>query len=317
MTDIKNEKPIKPVQGVVTPALSMTGYGSAQSSADGWLVSVEIRSVNSRFLDLTFKVPDEHRALEAVLREMVQAKIARGKVECRVQMRRSETAQQAQINFPAVDAFKQQYGQLKALIPELAQPALRDLLEWPGVRGGMEAEPEAIRALVVDLSRQALTQMLQARQREGEALAAVLADRARQMLEIAAHLRVRLPQVLQDQQTRITERLETALGLVADRNGALISAEEVRARIAQEVVMIGTRIDVAEELDRLVVHCKEVINLLASGKPAGKRLDFVVQELNREANTLGSKMVAEDFSRAAVELKVLIEQMREQVQNLE
>jgi uncharacterized protein (TIGR00255 family) len=316
MTESHQQLPLKasaPARGV----MSMTGYGSAQAALSGWLASVEIRSVNSRFLDLTLKVPEELRATEPALREMLQAALSRGKVECRVVLRQNDAAPGAELNLAAVDAFYQHYRHLKQRLPELAAPSVREVLEWPGVRGGADTGTDTLREPVIDLARQALAQLVTGRSREGAALAGVLRERAEQMLQISAQLRERLPQVLQEQQTKITERLQAALGLVPDRNNMVLSADEVRARIAQEVVLIGTRIDVAEELDRLMVHCKEVAALLASGQPAGKRLDFVIQELNREANTLGSKMVAEDFSKAAVDLKVLIEQMREQVQNLE
>lgn len=296
----------------------MTGYGSAQAAVEGWLISVEIRAVNSRFLDLSFKIPDDYRQLESLLRERIQNQVARGKVECRVQLKAATTSpSNPAINPAAVHEFAQHYAKLKDVLPDLRPPGLHELLSWPGVNASAPTDQLAVRDLILSLSAEALAQMRLARQREGAAISLILADRVRLMIEIAAPLRQQLPQVLSEQQARITERLETALGLVEGRNQALISIEEVRARISQEVALIASRIDVAEELDRLIVHCKEVLNLLASNKPVGKRLDFVVQELNREANTLGAKMVSDDFSKAAIDLKVLIEQLREQVQNLE
>ena len=317
MTINQNKKSAISPTPISRSVSSMTGYGSAQGSLEGWLILVELRSVNSRFLDLTLKIPDDHRILEAPLKEMIQARLARGKAECRVIVRRSDDVGAVVLNPESITAFNAHYQSLKARVKDLAAPTIRDIMEWPGVRSVNEITPETLRELVFALGQQALEQLLQARSREGAALAELLADRAQKMLTIAAQLRVRLPQVLQDQQRRITERLEAALGLVTDRSASVLSLDETRARIAQEVMIIGLRIDVAEELDRLVVHCQEILHLLTSGHPAGKRLDFIIQELNREANTLGSKMVAEDFSKAAIELKVLIEQMREQVQNLE
>jgi len=298
-------------------ASSMTGYGNAQTNCNGWLIHVELRCVNSRFLDLNLKIPEEYRTLEAPLREMLQARLARGKVECRIIVRRLEASSTGLLDSETINLFSTYYQNLKTQIKDLAPPTVKDILEWAQIGNPSNVLSDTLHEGVLAQAQQALEQLMQTRLREGTALAQLLVQRSHEMLEIAAQLKLRLPQVLQEQQKRVKERLEGALGLLADRGTGILSAEEIRARITQEVVIIGMRIDVAEELDRLIVHCEEILRLLTSAKPVGKRLDFVIQELNREANTLGSKMVAEDFSKAAIELKVLIEQMREQVQNLE
>jgi uncharacterized protein (TIGR00255 family) len=294
----------------------MTGFGAAQGAAAGWQVAVELRSVNSRYLDLTFKLPDDARAHEAALRELIASRIGRGKLECRVALKQIALAAPPQINDDALAQYAALHERVRGKLSHLAAPRLAEVLAWPGVSTATEDDGVALREAIMRSAREALDAMLAARAREGVAMGAAIAERIAAIRTTVAALRKRLPEVLTQQQARITERMEAALGLVAGRHGA-ISADEIRDRIRQEVTMIGTRIDVAEELDRLDTHCNEVDRLLAGGGAIGKKLDFIVQEFNREANTLGSKMVAEDFQKAAIELKVLIEQMREQLQNLE
>lgn len=307
--------PAKPAQTKL-PIASMTGFGAAQSTAALWQIAVEMRSVNSRYLDITFKLPEDARAAESALREAITARIGRGKLECKVALKPVGVAAAPQINEAAVAQYAALYERVRLKLPALAAPRLADVLAWPGVTAGEEEDNTALREAIVATAVQALDALLAARAREGAALASAIGERVVTIRATVATLRKRLPEVLTQQQARITERMETALGLVAGRTGP-VPAEEVRERIRQEVIMIGTRIDVAEELDRLDTHCNEVDRLLAAGGAVGKKLDFIVQEFNREANTLGSKMVAEDFQKAAIELKVLIEQMREQLQNLE
>jgi uncharacterized protein (TIGR00255 family) len=296
---------------------SMTGYGHADQEHQGWRLGIEIRSVNSRFLDLTIKAPEDVRSLESALRELVQSRLARGKVELRVNLKREQTTGSDQLDSAAMQRFAAVWNQARAAVPNLRDPGLGDVLGWPGVRATENFDAEALRPALLEAAQRAVAALIAAREREGAALAATMGDRVGQMRTIAATLKTELPAVLEQTQAKITERMEAALGLVAGRNGAAITADEARERIRQEVVMIGMRIDVAEELDRLQSHCNEVDRLLASGKEAGKRLDFLIQEMHREANTLGSKMVSERFSQASIDLKVLIEQLREQVQNIE
>jgi uncharacterized protein (TIGR00255 family) len=308
---IKNPPPANP------PISSMTGFGAAQTAAAGWQIVVEARSVNSRYLDITFKLPEDARAFEAALRELIGSKIARGKLELKVALKPVGAAAAPHINEEAVAQYAGLHERIRAKLPALAAPRLADVLAWPGVTTQEEEDNTALRDALLATATQALDALAAARAREGAALAQAIASRVATIRATVATLRTRLPEVLAHQQQRITERMEAALGLVANRNGGPVPVEEVRERIRQEVIMIGTRIDVAEELDRLDAHCKEVDRLLAAGGAVGKKLDFIVQEFNREANTLGSKMVAEDFQKASIELKVLIEQMREQLQNLE
>jgi uncharacterized protein (TIGR00255 family) len=306
-----------------SPISSMTGFGAAQSTIAGWQVVAEVKSVNSRYLDLSFKLAEDARAHEALLREAITARVARGKLECKIALKPAGVAAAPQLNEAAVAQFAALHERVRSLVPHLAAPRLSDVLAWPGVSTQQDENTEntPLRDAILAITHQALDALLAARAREGAALAQAITSRIAAIRAIVATLRTRLPQVLAQQQQRITERMEVALGLVAGQKGlnagSPIGAEEVRERIRQEVIMIGTRIDVAEELDRLDAHCTEVDRLLKAGGAVGKKLDFIVQEFNREANTLGSKMVAEDFQKASIELKVLIEQMREQLQNLE
>jgi uncharacterized protein (TIGR00255 family) len=296
---------------------SMTGFGSGEAADAQWRLVLELRCVNSRFLDLALKLPDEFRWAEGALREQLAAAVARGKLECRLAVRRERSDSAPTLNDSAVGAFASAYLQLSRQVVGMAAPTIADVLAWPGVRATDEADQDQQRKLLTQAAQVALKQLGESRAREGRALAQVLAGKLHQMLDIIAQLRTALPQVLEQTQAKISERMHAALGLVTDQQAATVSAEEIRERIRQEVVMIGMRIDVAEELDRLAGHCNQVLGLLTSTEAVGKRLDFLIQEMHREANTLGSKMVSDAFSQASIDLKVLIEQLREQVQNIE
>jgi len=291
----------------------MTGYAQVTRDVPGGQVSVEIRSVNSRFLDLSFRIPDELRAVEAGLRELVAGAVQRGKVECRVGFRMLPRDDAE----PAIDA--RVLGQLVALarrvgeaIPQASGPTVGEILRWPGLIAE-PADAEALGPEVLAAARQALDDFVASRTREGEKLAAFLRDRADAIAAIVAPLKARGPELLQAWQAKLVERLRSAL----EQTEAPIPPEETMARVRQEVTAYGLRIDVAEELSRLQAHVEELRRVLDAGSPAGKRLDFLLQEFNREANTLGSKAAAIDLTGAAIDLKVLIEQMREQVQNVE
>ena len=299
-----------------TTILSMTGYASVARDTAAGRVSLELRSINSRYLDLVFRIPDELRAAEPALRESVAAGIARGKVECRISVQKlpSESRQ------PAID--RGLLAQLVALGDEVRRLAHQapplttaDLLRWPGVIAEQVPDPEALSRALAELGREAVAELQASRRREGAKLAATIVERADRMQAIVDTLKEQTPALLAAFEQRLVERLRAALTDAS--SGTALPVDEAMERLRQEVVLYGVRIDVAEELARLSVHIGELRRIVSAGGQSGKRLDFLMQELNREANTLGSKAANIDLTNAAVELKLLIEQIREQVQNLE
>ncbi|WP_420992792.1 YicC/YloC family endoribonuclease [Cupriavidus sp. 30B13] len=310
---------------------SMTGYGLAARQAPltdahgaptgrTASVSVEFRTVNSRFLDLLFRAPEECRAFEPALREMLMAKLSRGKLECRINLQRAE-AGTGGATLALNDALLAQIRALEttvaATFTEAGTLRMGEILRWPGVLVEPELSQEALREAVTEAARDALAQLLEARRREGEALKATLVERIEAMLAIVERLVPTIPQLIAHHQEKLTERLQEAFGLVAPNGMTSMSRDEIGERIRQEATVYGIRIDIAEELSRLQAHLNETRHILKKGGQVGKRLDFMMQELNREANTLGSKAAAKELADASMELKLLIEQMREQIQNLE
>ncbi len=294
----------------------MTGFAVTQRASPAGAISVELKSVNSRFLDLSVRICDELRASEPAVREAITARIARGKVECRIGLRPLAVQRSARVSDAALRQFAEVVRQVRAALPEAAPVSLDEALAWPGVIESTEPDPDALRATVLDALQESLDALERARRREGEALRAVLVERCASIESIGQMLRSRLPDLLAAAQQRLTERLTQALTPALAGIGGM-TREEVNERIRQEVTLYGQRADVDEELKRLATHVQEVRRLLAAGGAIGRRLDFLMQELNREANTLGSKATAIELTNAAVELKLAIEQMREQIQNLE
>ena len=291
----------------------MTGFAVATRDASVGQVSVEIRSVNARFLDLTIRLPDELRAAEWPLRELIAASVMRGKLECRIAWRsHGARSEETPINDMALARLVLLSDQVRSRIPDASAPTVSEVLRWPGVLG--EADVGAtLTPLAIEAGREALTAFLAHREREGARLVELILERARAIEAIVVQVRQRGPELLASHERRLIERLQTAVSGL----GASIPQEETLARVRQEVALYGMRADVVEELDRLLTHLSELRQACAGPGPLGKRLDFLMQELNREANTLGSKAALAEVGRAAVELKLLIEQIREQVQNLE
>jgi uncharacterized protein (TIGR00255 family) len=286
--------------------LSMTGFAAEASELPGLSLSVELRSVNHRYLDVTVKLPDDLRHLETALRERLSGALKRGKVECRVGMNRTSPGAATL----AVDAAR--VGQLAAAaaavlrtIPAAAPLTVNEILRWPGVMAEPTVPAEALAAEVTALVDRAVADLAASRQREGAKVQAVLAACCDGIEAQVARVTPRIPAIHAAFNEKLAQRLKDA-GLDPNED-----------RIKQEFALFATRIDVAEELSRLATHVAEVRRVLAAGGSAGKRLDFLAQELHREANTLGSKSVDAEVSQASLELKVLIEQMREQVQNVE
>jgi uncharacterized protein (TIGR00255 family) len=286
---------------------SMTGFGAAEQSSSAGLLSVELRSVNSRFLDLTLRLPDD-------LRETIAASVNRGKMECRIGLRRQPGTATPRLNAEALAQLMQLQRDVLQAAPAAQPLRAADILTWENVVEGAIADPEALREALVSTLNRALDVFHQTRQREGAALRDGLLERCTGIDVIVTQLRERAPGMLAAIERKLTERLNQAL---TPALGATLGRDEIADRIRQEVTLYGLRADVDEELNRLATHVTEVRRVLAAGGAVGRRLDFLMQELNREANTLGSKATAIDLTNAAVELKLLIEQMREQIQNLE
>ncbi|MFP5461807.1 MAG: YicC/YloC family endoribonuclease [Gammaproteobacteria bacterium] len=294
----------------------MTGYASVSRDTAAGRITLDLRSVNSRFLDLAFRMPDDLRAAEPGLRELITAGVARGKVECRIGLQKlpSDNRQPA-LDRGLLAQLLAAGAEIGRLAPGAAPLSQADLMRWPGVLAEPLADPDAVAREVVELGRAAMAELSASRLREGEKLAGVILERADRMQQIVEGLRTEAPALLAAFEQRLVERLRAALGEAAA--GTPLPIEATMDRVRQEVVLYGLRIDIAEELARLAMHIDELRRILGGSGPAGKRLDFLLQELNREANTLGSKAANIDLTNAAVELKLLIEQIREQVQNIE
>jgi len=309
---------------------SMTGYGSAsrQVSLGAGVVAdlqVECRAVNSRFLDLGFRLPDECRGAEPALRELVSQSLSRGKVEFRAAWRINNSGGPAKANPQALGALSQdRLEALKALqakaqetFTEARALSIADVLRWPGIISEPRGEEEGWITATIEAGKAALAVLMESRNAEGKALVGVLSTITGKMRAIVKTIEPKVPEYVAQYQEKLTERLSEALAAQEQGKNSSGSGTELMERIRQEVVLYAVRIDVAEEFARLKTHLQAVDTALTGKGPVGKRLDFLMQELNREANTLSSKSVSEECTQAALELKLLIEQMREQVQNLE
>ena len=285
---------------------SMTGYAAASREFRFGTLSLELRSVNHRYLDIQFRLPDDLRAIEPVLRETLAARIGRGKVECRVSFLAMPGAGNSlRINEEMLAQLQALQSKVRAIMAGAPQISAAEALRWPGVLAAEPLPLEELQAGCNDMLEAALADFTSARAREGEKLAQLMLERASAMERRLADVRPRIPQVIAAFQDKLTARLREAIG----------SGEEERIR--QEMAVFATKIDVDEELSRLGAHVAELKRALGSGGTVGKQLDFLMQELNREANTLASKSVDLSVTQAALDLKLLIEQMREQVQNIE
>lgn len=284
---------------------SMTAFARCERAGAYGTLSWELRSVNHRYLEPHLRLPDNFRDLEGPVREALRQGLSRGKVECTLRFTEAGSGRTLQID-------RARAAQLVAVAEEVAglirQPAPINPLEvlaWPGVLVGDATDPQALNAAALELFGEALAQLREGRAREGQDLARLLEDRLQAILLEVATLREQIPQMLGLQRQKILDRF-SELKLELDSQ-----------RLEQELVLLAQKSDVAEELDRLSTHVAEVRRVLKAGGAVGRRLDFLMQELNREANTLGSKAFDPRSTQAAVNLKVLIEQMREQVQNIE
>jgi uncharacterized protein (TIGR00255 family) len=285
---------------------SMTGYATASRELAWGAVSVELRSVNHRYLDLSFRMPDELRPVEQAMREMISAAMTRGKVECRVSYALRPGAQGGnEIDATLLAQLLRLNTQVQAALPDARPLGVPDILRWPGMLGAETMPVDEFRATATVLLGEVLREFAAARAREGAKLAAVILERAAGMRERIAVVKPRLPGIIAAFQDKLNTRLKEAM----------LSADDERVR--QEVTLFINKIDVDEELSRLATHLDELERIVGKGGASGKRLDFLMQELNREANTLGSKSADVEITRVAMDLKLLIEQMREQIQNIE
>lgn len=297
----------------------MTGYAVTTRETAGGTLTIEIKSVNSRFLDLQFRINDDLRSLEPILREAIMGRITRGKVECRVSFGRKTSAVAAQaLNASLLNALAGLQADIQKQFTNAQALSVNELLRWPGVVEEAEIGQESLPADAAAAMTATLDAFIESRSREGGALEAMLVSRIDDMEAIVRRITPLVPQVVAQFQQKATERMQEALGIATQGSTpSAISREEALERIRQEVTLYGIRIDVAEELTRLSAHLSETRHILKKGGQVGKRLDFMMQELNREANTVGSKASVKELSDASMAMKLLIEQMREQVQNLE
>ena len=298
---------------------SMTGYGSAshgaaagtEGAAAGGSVTVELRSVNGRFLDLSLRLPDELRGLEPALRERVGGRFRRGKIELRLSTQRDTDAGWPQPSPEQLNRLSRLEGMVQGWLPKAPPLSVHEALQWCRGGGTVERLDEAALAAAHD----AIEALAEAREREGARLAAVLLERIGHLRALAAQAAPLVPAVVARQQQRFLERWNEALATAGAAQ--TVSADALHERALNEAAAFAIRIDVAEELARLAAHLDEIERLLQRGGELGKRLDFLIQELHREANTLGSKSAALELTNVSLEMKVAIEQMREQVQNIE
>ena len=285
---------------------SMTGYAAVTRDLPLGTLNLELRSVNHRYLDVSFRAPEEFRAFEPAMREQLGAKLTRGKLECRIGFNRAPTAPSVlELNAAMFARLVQLNSQVRHALPDAAALSVADVLRWPGMFGADTLPLDELREAALSLLRQALDEFTASRAREGDKLKALILERVAKMEVLATDIAPRIPQLVVAQQEKFAQRLRDA--------GVSMDEERVR----QEVVVFASRIDVEEELGRLATHISEVRRILDKGGATGKRLDFLMQELNREANTLGSKSTDTTVSQTSMDLKVLIEQVREQVQNIE
>ena len=289
------------------PASSATSSPAAAGSA----VTVEARSVNSRFLDLAFRLPDELRGLEPTLRELIGAAFKRGKIELRVATQRETDSGWPQPQPDQLNKLSRMESTVIGWLPKAQPLSVNEALQWCRQGGATERLDDAALAA----ARAAITGLREARGREGARLVDILMERITRLRELAAMAQPLVPAVVQRQQQRFLDRWNEALQNAGA--GGSVSADALRDRALNEAAAYALRIDVAEELARLSAHLDEIDRLLKAGGELGKRLDFLIQELQREANTLGSKASALELTNISVEMKVAIEQMREQVQNIE
>ncbi len=285
---------------------SMTGFSAATRDFPWGTLTLEIKTVNHRFLEIQFRGPDNLRILEQGLREQISAQVKRGKVDCRLDLRKRDSGMQtALLDTPALEQLRSTSAIIQEVFPDATPLSVADILQWPGVLRRDESMENTLDRDCTELAGEVMRHLVQSRAREGTRLKEFLQQRVADMNALLVPLSPRIPSLIASFKEKLATRMREALGTQEEE------------RVLQEVTLFASKIDIEEELSRLQLHLEEVNRVLEGGGAMGKRLDFLMQELHREANTLGSKSVSSDLSRASMDLKVLIEQMREQVQNIE
>ncbi len=289
------------------PIQSMTGFARAEAVHPWGTLSCEIRSVNHRYLELQLRVPEALRHAEHASRELLRERLGRGKVDCSLRLQDSAGAEGGvlRVDEDRLAQLLAACARIDTVAPGLARPTTLEMLAWPGVLAEEAPDADTTAGAMLALVERTARELVEAREREGARLGALLTQRLSGIEELVATVRQRLPELIAGHRDRLAQRV------------AELAVQAEPERLAQEIALLAARGDVAEELDRLTVHVGETRRSLAAGGACGRRLDFLMQEFNREANTLSSKSVAAETTQAAVDMKVLIEQMREQVQNIE
>ena len=285
---------------------SMTAYARQEEKLSWGSVEIELRSVNHRFLEINFRLPDEVRGLEMTIRERIKEKLKRGKLDVFIRLQtKYEEGGQLAFDREFAGQIAKTLHEIDKLIYNAAPVNAVDILNWPGVLGRQEVNQKEVKEAIVTQLDAVLEELSKGRVREGEALKQIIAQRCIDMRQVIERVRNKMPEILQAQRERLEERLNT------------LKAAMDTDRLEQEMVFITQKADVDEEVDRLITHLDEIDRVMNGNEVMGRRLDFLMQELNREANTLGSKSIANTTTQASVDMKVLIEQMREQIQNIE
>ncbi len=285
--------------------LSMTGYANTSTDFASGALTLELRAVNHRYLDIQFRMADELRGFEGRLRELVAEKLQRGKVECRINYAAREVQGSLALNHDLLHQLSVWNSEVQAAMPDAASLSVADVLRWNGILEKPVSSNDELQSTLLGLMHTALLEFSASRAREGEKIKDFLSQRLEKIESLRSDVIPHVPAAIAAYEARLINRLHEALQTTDDE------------RIRQEITLFASKIDVDEELSRLDSHLTEMRRILKQGGAVGKRLDFLMQELNREANTLGSKSVDAEVSRSAMEMKILIEQMREQIQNLE
>jgi uncharacterized protein (TIGR00255 family) len=285
---------------------SMTAFARSERTEDWGTALWELRSVNNRYLDVTPRLPEEARAIESTIRERVRGRLSRGKVDCTLRLALgADNEATLTLDLDLARRVADATREIDALLHDPARVSAVDVLRWPGVVQTQSPDVDTLGKAMLELLDEALADLIASREREGRHIHDLIVKRCDEMQGIVDAVRKRLPEVLEISRQRLRDRL------------AEFAEQLNEERLEQEMAILAQKADVDEELDRLIAHLKEVRRVLDKVEPAGRRLDFLMQELNREANTLGSKSIDTETTRASVDLKVLIEQMREQIQNVE
>lgn len=298
---------------------SMTAYATTSVETVAGTLTIELKSVNSRFLDLQFRMNDEFRAYEPFFRETIMQNVKRGKVECRLSFARGmQNPSALSLNNALFLELSRLQHEIRQHNPQAQAMTVNELLRWPGMIEEVSPDQETLQGQVKEAMNDTLATFTAEREREGAALTKALVERVEAMQRIVERVEPLIPKMVEQFKQKAIERMQEALGTALSNTiPATLTQQEASERIRQEVTLYGMKIDVAEELSRLKIHLDETKAILEKGGMVGKRMDFMLQELNREANTLGSKAAIKELSDASMELKLLIEQIREQVQNLE